>query len=157
MELWKDKAERESRQHGKVSEETAAKLKALQEGKPAPLALDPKEAISKAVAALTVQKRESVGKVAAETLLKLLGNPLANPGEDKFRELKYSMKVFKDRLAVAPPSITILLTVGFVKSEGADGPVFRMSREHAEGGTGQELLRHAIQQIQQALDAKAFD
>jgi thioredoxin 1 len=157
LELLKDRAEREAKQHGKVSDETAAKLKAMVDGKPPPALLTPREAIKKAVNAMTMQKKDSVGRIAAETLVKMLGNVAGNPGEDKFRELRYSMKVMKERLLVAPPAIAVLTCVGFAREEGSDGTQLRMSKETAESAGGQEAMLAAVEELSGALANRAFD
>lgn len=155
LELLKDKAERETKQHGRASEETLAKIKALQEGKPVTSTLPPREQITKLVKAFTLQKVNSAGKNAAETLKKIMENIVNNPAEPKFRLLKTSNKLIQEKIMQAEGATKFLLTLGFVKddSDASVGTVYRLADE----SINLDLLKEAIKDIDTAITSGSFN
>jgi hypothetical protein len=149
LELMKDKAERESKLHGKASEETLAAIKLLKEGKPLPATQSPAEAVSGIVQGFCVQKLHGAGRAAADVLRKLLDNVAANPGEPKFRTVKLGNKVVQERVLGAQGGARLLTVCGFVKEDGDEttgGPVMRL-----HGDVDVALLRHAVKEIDDAI------
>lgn len=155
LELLKDKAERETKQHGRASEETMAKIKALQEGKPLASALPPREQIQKLIKAFSLQKVNGTGKSAAELLKKVMENITNNPTDPKFRMLKVSNKVIQEKIIQAEGGTKFLLTLGFVKddSDSTVGTVYRLPDESINN----DLLKEAIKDIDTALSNGSFN
>jgi UBX domain-containing protein 1/4 len=155
LELLKDKAERETRTHGKASEETLAKIKALVEGKPLPLAVPPAEQLARLVKAFTFQRVGGAGRAAADVLQKILTNIVASPADPKFRTLKLSSKALQDKVLPAQGGLAFLTAVGFARddSDAAGGPVLRLD----EGAINMDLLKGAVKELDAALTGGAFN
>ena len=125
LELCKEKAERQSKAHGKPSDEVAAELIHLQklwDGEHSVLVLDPRVEIPKKVNALTMQKLDSIGMTAANFVKLILANVLKAPSEDKFRRVPWfrGKKAF-DSIMPAPAGLPLLETCGWKIEEAADG------------------------------------
>jgi thiol-disulfide isomerase/thioredoxin len=155
LELLKDKAERETRTHGKASEETLAKIKALVEGKPLPLDVPPAEQLARLVKAFTFQRVGGAGRAAADVLQKILTNIVASPADPKFRTLKLSSKALQDKVLPAQGGLAFLTAVGFARddSDAAGGPVLRLD----EGAINLDLLKGAVKELDAALTGGAFN
>jgi hypothetical protein len=158
LELAKDKAEREARSKGAVSEATAANLKYLQDtwdGKaPALPPGDPLVAIAGKVKALTVQKAEDIGLTAARTIALLLGKVLEAPAEAKFRKIPWVQgKPAHARIAPASAGLGLLLAVGWQREKDAEGSDALVLPDAAP----LDLLKAAAADIQKAIDSGAFN
>ncbi|RLN68272.1 hypothetical protein BBJ29_000851 [Phytophthora kernoviae] len=62
---------------------------------------------------------------AAETLIKMLGNVVKNPQEEKFRKIRLSNAAIQSKLVAVPGAVDILTEAGFSKLE-LDGEVYLM-------------------------------
>jgi hypothetical protein len=161
LEAVKDKAERESRQKGAVSEETAARVKELQamwDGAPlAPKAPeDPLVTMKKFVAALTAQKTEGIGLTAAQTVATLSKRIADAPADPKLRTLPWvAGKAAFGRIAPARAGLALMLAIGWRKEDGAaaEDCTLRMPDEAVRV----ELLRATAAEVEAAVRDGKFE
>uniref|UniRef100_A0A7S1XI58 WLM domain-containing protein n=1 Tax=Phaeomonas parva TaxID=124430 RepID=A0A7S1XI58_9STRA len=56
---------------------------------------------------------------AGKTIIRILGNIVENPAEEKFQTIKETSKVFRTRVALYPAAVSVLLHAGFAWDDGA--------------------------------------
>jgi hypothetical protein len=149
LEMLKDKAEREAKQHGHASDETMAAIKLMVDGKPPPPSLVGPELISAIVNGLCHQKVGNAGRLAADLLRKMIDNVVNNLGEPKYRVIKLTNKLVMERIIPVTGAQKLLTTVGFEKEETPEGAILKLSDDNVD----LDLLKTAIKAIDDAIFA----
>jgi hypothetical protein len=139
--------------HGAVTPATAAKLKALQDewdGRAsAPLPEDRRAAVLQLVKALTMQKADGVGQLAATTCAALCSKVLESPGEAKYRTVPWaSGKAAYNRIAPSAAGLALLKRAGWA----VEGEALVLREEAVDA----ELLKAAADAVLAALHAGDF-
>ncbi|XP_008482092.1 UBX domain-containing protein 6-like, partial [Diaphorina citri] len=79
-----------------------------------------------------------------ETILKYLKNILQNPGEEKYRKIRLSNRIFQERVACMEGALEFLRACGFQELE-LDGEAYLVfSEENREGAMDLEVLMDAL-------------
>lgn len=145
LELAKDKAERESRQHGQVSEATAKLIKELQDqwdGKDVTLSpRDPKAKVEGLISGLSLQKSDNAGSNAIKIVELVLKNVLKDPSEEKYRRIPWeSGKKVYDTIAKVVGGVQLMQLIGWNVEEenGSRNLVLPVSADL-------EITKHVIQ------------
>mmetsp|Transcript_46264 Transcript_46264/g.100581 ORF Transcript_46264/g.100581 Transcript_46264/m.100581 type:complete len:203 (+) Transcript_46264:62-670(+) len=84
-------------------------------------------------------------EVCYATLLKLLGNILANPSVDKYRHLKTTNATLQAKVFAVPGALEFLLAAGFVQADGE-------SLEMPSGSSAADALTAAVASLRHQAD-----
>jgi len=126
----KEMADREMRERGVISDTTSNRLKELEASlvekgvvvsgtvPPGQRGFSSKEGVSKLVEALTIQTTCGSGRTAAVTILQIVGNICGSPGEVKWRRLRLSSELLREKVFLTAGGKELLFAMGFVEEDG---------------------------------------